>query len=65
VNENFKKVLKVAKVVIDELLKCFDIYSEKLEESGGLGKSVKAVHRKRKPSRGKRDQTLHKLIFIP
>ena len=30
-NENFKKVLKVAKVVIDELLKCFDIYIEVLK----------------------------------
>jgi len=31
VNENFKKVLEVAKVVIDELLKCFDIYIEVLK----------------------------------
>jgi hypothetical protein len=31
VNENFKKVLEVAKVVIDELLECFDIYIEVLK----------------------------------
>lgn len=30
-NENFKKVLEVAKVVIDELLECFDIYIEVLK----------------------------------
>jgi hypothetical protein len=36
VNENFKKVLKVAKVVIDELLKCFDIYIEVLKNLKNL-----------------------------
>lgn len=65
-NENFKKVLEVAKVVIDELLKCFDIYIEvlkNLKNSEALGKVLKAVHRKRKPSRGKRDQTLNHFFF--
>jgi len=44
VNENFKKVLKVAKVVIDELLKCFDIYIEvlkNLKNSEALEKVLK------------------------